>query len=391
MACTAQDVSIGSESQVVNLDQCYGRNTSCSRTESTAAPEFEARPCDTEPSGTLEIDFEVPIKSGYGDKLVVAPDGSLWTLERLPGEIVSLAHFSAEGELFGRNDYAHAGYAGDAASDADLAVDADGNAFLFASWIRFDGEEKDDFTQYTTLQRFGARADAVGAPIHLTGSPAANLAAGPGAYLTIAGDSPNNAHHGVVSRLRLDGEPVWMQNDVPSVGSGVGFGVCGVVVDAHGETTLVSERARDFEADESTFGLSHYDADGNELWSWTLPSVFAGGEKARLALGIEGNYIVSGVGKSKNIVQSFSPAPGIRWAFELPGTGDTGLTVDPETGSSIVGAGNGIAVIDKDGDACKVFQHLGGYYQLNSLVSSGGYVYFLHQYGFGRYKALPAQ
>lgn len=363
VGCGEERVPVGSEGNALNAGQCFGESTKCSPPpQGTRLEALEPAECDATPVGALPVELKVPARSL--SKLAAASDGTVWGLGKLyDGHSTTLAieHFSADGTSLGRND--NVLQAGEhTLVEADLTATPGGGAALFAYTI-YAATADDDLVERATVLHFDAEAKLTQAPIEIAGMSKGRIAAAAdGGSVTIAANAAGNAQQGRLVRVTSSGAPVFIQPNLPTNGQGIGVGMSGFVLDPKNRATVLSERSRDFERDESTFGLARYDEDGNLLGNWLLPAKFGGGYEAMLAQpSADGPMVVQGPLRDRgNYVFGYSPDGDALFAWHLP-DGEPTLVSLPETGAVLAGAGGSAILLAPDGSSCRTYTAASGF------------------------------
>jgi hypothetical protein len=394
------------EGSAIQLNHCYGKDIDCKSAHDTIPIlEMERRTCLDTPGAPAVRDFIIEVVStgekpgdpnefcgDYIEQLAVAGDESVWIQgARRCNYSVSLwvQHYSVEGTLLGRNDSVERFDEPSFLRSVEIATDARGHLYLAIASFRFDRGTKDDFSDYFTLTELDTTGALTQAPATLGGLGSAQVAVTEGNGITIAGNAAQNAQRGILARLGFDREPLWMRNDLPTSGQGVGWGISELWQDADGSSTILS--ARDATTVEDRYGLTRVDRNGNPVWDHVVSPAFAGGYRARLSGDSFGNLLVHGTLQSNvALIQQFSPSGTAQWGWELQGGA---MSVDPSTGRVVLGAQRGgLFLIPRDGSDCTLHPVSGavqGEWLQNLAFSKSGKLFFADGYRMGRL-SMPA-
>jgi len=377
----------GGQTSAEPIDASRCSTVSCDPTPLADSPCCaEVRACDAPATVTLRADLRVDVDEGAVQKIVLAPDGTAWTLLR--DEAAQwVEHYTADGQLVGRGPRMEV-EGGPAFTVADLSAGGDGHAWV-VSYTQTVGETADDaFSEWVTLDEFDADGALLHAPLALTGLGGSLVAAGPGGDVTLAGNAANNAHQGSLLRLTQAGEPRFVQSGVQTDGQGVNAGIAGLLVHADGSTTILSQLSQSL-GGETVFGVSRFDAVGTPGGYWAVPTIFAGGYTGALAGDANDNLVVAGmVGDSTSVVETFPGDGRVSWAFEVPANYTPSVAFDSGRGRVFAGAWGGVAVIASSGASCGIAELPPeiGFLSLppGSLAFGNGALYYADSLGFGR-------
>ena len=397
--CSGGDASAGSEGNAINLGRCYGANCG-EQVQAVKVEDVPAASC-VDVGAELEepLSFEV-IDGARPAGIRIAPDGTVWVLERsdgMPpsgGASLSLAHFSIDGVLLGTTGVVTS-ESDHVWTEQDLAVDAAGVATV-AVYTNFAETADSEVIEELKLFSFDAELQSMGAPLVFHGVAVPKLAGADAGTYWLAGNAVGNKSHGVVSRVE-GREPVWIQTGVPTSGNGAGVGVSGLAVASDGTSAILAQRSPRWSGgpDVYRYGIATYDAAGKPIWNMELPTEFVGGYRATLVGTPEGDLVVAGVtSEGSNVtIRSVSRTGQLGWAFQVQSLDADNLALDPETGRTFATTTQGLAVIEAEGQSCKLHgnPHAPGALSLFGMPRvRGDHVYASDGYLVWRYR-LPTE
>jgi hypothetical protein len=360
-ACGSSGSTVGSGGSGIDSGECLGESTKCSPPlEGDRLAALEPRACDATPVGTFSSTFASESMPYSAEQVEAAADGSAWVLGREsiygPGiedhTTVWARHYDANGELLGQNDNV-AEVGPHTTLITSVGIGPEGTAVVYVYSV-FAPTADDDLSEQASLLRLGSDGSVLGPAVNLAGMSSGRVAVGSEGTVTIAANASANATIGRLVRVAGDGVPVFIQSSVPTNGQGIGTGINGLQLRAHGGSTILSERSRTFESQISTFGIAAYDASGNLEKNWLLPTRFAAGHGAELAKRPGGAFVVKGQtdgDDSNQVVLGYSATGDPVFAWQVPSA--TGLMVDAATGATVIGGG--FVVISADGAECRVY------------------------------------
>jgi hypothetical protein len=387
--CNGADISAGNEGTAINLARCYGAD--CGASAQTASAGDDAAEACAEPDGVLDAPLVVANPGGLDlHRLALSPDGSIWALGMLGNlKTLELLRYSADGAVLGTSGViATAGE--HEMMTQDLSVDEAGNAVVAIYTSEAENADVDP-TERLTLRTFDPGFQEVGAPLVFRGMADAGVKATVSGSFLLGGDALENATHGVLARV-TDGEPDWIQTNVPSSGSGAGIGVSALALTANGNVGVLAQRSPRWNGGPDTYeyGLSTFDAAGHPVWDLKLPTAYAGGYRAELAALPNGDFVVNGKLEQDSVLVRRVTKEGVfGWAFEMRGY-ETELAVDAG-GRTVAPSFAGIAVISADGQLCtqQAFPQSDEYFtNSRDIAVSGEYLFMATQYDLLRFR-LP--
>jgi hypothetical protein len=269
-----------------------------------------------------------------------ALDGGLWVLSQDP---VRLIRYSAGGTVLWRSDelMTPSHYT---TFEMDLAVDEGGNATV-AIYSVYAPTADSDLVESLTTSTFDPEGQAVGEPVGFLGIAHPRLIGTQAGGLALAGKGTNASSRGILS-LIFDGEPEWVQTNVP------GTAIAGLTLGVDGIVSVLSQLNADGDFDQR-LGVSRFDRNGNPLGTLALPTVYADGHVPVMDRAApNGTLVIDGVlGEGRKLVRQISADGELGFAVVVPGQGSQ-LDVDGESRRIFVGATQEVAVIAADGQAC---------------------------------------
>lgn len=428
-ACPAVDgknVVIGDEIDALNVSECAGSKTQCTKdanTESLAAK--EVLQCEHEAGSELVLDWEAMIEPtpcmdsatnscSLAPQVAVASDGSAWvvtTYDDYQGDTgangVWLGHYDAHGALIGGTTVTAETQPATGATRfvPDLAIKDDGHVVVAVYAI--DMVDSDShLVEHVLVHEYDEAGRGLGTAITLSGISLSGIS---GPHVAIAADGDvilaangaNNAHHGVLTRLSSTGKVVFNQTNLDTDGQATGVGVVGVTVDSKQRISVLMTRSGG-----KRLGVTQFDAHGDPIWDREIETMAEGGTSAYLAIDADDNLIMQSFlssdipGDRRGVIAKLSPQGQLLFQMELGPEFELQLAIARANEILAQGPGNaGLLEIAADGSSC--VQHaapplkraadgsimLGeGYYSFEIL--SGGEIYFTTNYKIGRYKAI---
>lgn len=360
--CSSKDVAAGSEGDAVNLGRCFEADCGAQgQALSAEAPEVAA--CGDVVGQLQDPQTFEPIAPGVRGLVLdakEAPDGSVWALQSVTdveqgNASFYLTHHRSDGVLLGVSD-AIDSEAEHTHIDAALALDPTGNVTVAVYSIYAETADS-ELVERLTLHSFDGDLTPVGAPRAFRGLATPHMAGGPLGSIWLAGNATNNAPHGAISRL-TGGEPDWIQTALTTSGQGVG-GVSALTVADDGFAAVVARLNPKWEAGPNVdkLGISSFDAEGNPLWSLTLPTDYAQGYGGALGGRADGSLVVAGVVGERGdlLVQGVSRDGVLGWSYRVEQAVGPSVEVRRESGRTFIGTFQGLAVIDRDGTSCRRF------------------------------------
>jgi hypothetical protein len=353
-ACEAEQVLVGTARDSLHLDVCMGASTVC---EPELSAETLAMPapssCGAELGPELEPEFSVDLfellcadeseSCVVAKNLVVAPDGTSWVLGKVgsnpwaAGELW-LARISAEGELLERIDASHGIVSppeNSVTQETALVLDERGHVFVLVYEMDAGPNADSPLVERSWLTEYDAEGAVASGPNMITGLGKSRLASTPDGKLVIAANATQNGRHGVLAALDAQGELLWSQNGVRTNGQGVGYGVVGLAVAAN-DSFVLAERTRS--GDDTTYGLTRFDTDGNAIWDRLLERSLA---HARVYGAGDAHVLVGAVTLGgENWLGLVDEDGQVEWAHDFAGWAhahsSTGLTVDADRGVALI-------------------------------------------------------
>jgi hypothetical protein len=364
-ACSSSGSAVGSGGSGIDTGQCLGESTKCSPPlEGDRLAALESQECDLTPAGTFTSTFASEAMPYSAEQIEAAADGSAWVLGREsvygPGvedhTTIWARHYDANGALLGQNDnVAEAGP--HTTLTTSIGIGPQGSAVVYVYSV-FAATADDDLTEQVSFLRLGSDGSALGPATNLAGISTGRVAVGSAGSVTIAANASGNATIGRLVRIANDGAPVFVQSSVPTNGQGIGTGMNGLLLQAQGSSTILSERSRTFQSQITTFGIAAYDSAGSLTNNWLLPTAFVSGYGAELAKRPGGALAVLGqVSDADHVVLGYSATGDPEFAWQVPMA--SGLRVDAASGATVVGSGGGLVVISADGAECRFYARSG--------------------------------
>jgi hypothetical protein len=209
----------------------------------------------------------------------------------------------------------------------------------------------------------------------------------------LAGDALGDGAHGVLARVS-QGEPEWIQTNVPSSGARAGVGVTSMALVGDGRVGVLAQRSPRWNGgpDIYEYGLTTFDRDGQPLWDLRLPTAYTGGSRAEVEALPNGDFVVAGsVGDHGLLVRRVSATGRLGWGFQLQGY-EAELSIDAG-GRAIAPSLGGVAVVSADGERCtqRSYPQSDEYYAIpRDVAVSGEYLFMATQYDLLRYR-LPSE
>jgi len=389
------DVSVGI-GDALNLEDCAGGSTDCkSNGTSTTATASEPKQCSHEVMGRLEPIFRIDLQKRHcpdasslnehcsvaEGPIAVGEDGSLWAVSSVSRSLRSgvaggasaslwLSHYGADGVELGTQAIANLPGL-NVQYQADVAALPNGDAAVVV-YASVHGPDADvELDEHVWVQRYHADVTPYGATTNLSALGVADIMSTDDGKLLIGGDAPRNKQRGVLALLDESGL-VWNQMNIPSVGTGKGWGVTGLSVDSYGRTTMLSVRDQNLAKGEQSFGVIKLDEQGNRVWNVTLSGKAAAGTWGWFAGDAAGNStaiiqitshvrgVLSGVvaGPEQFLLLSLDPSGAMRFSYTF---GDViAMSVARDSGQRFVTALEGyleprIYEVAPDGSSCRRF------------------------------------
>jgi hypothetical protein len=388
LGCAGEEVSAGRVGDTVNAARCYG--TVCTASAAVALAEPEHVRCDAPLARRLVEDMRVEVTTGTVADFAVAPDGSIWVLHvELLGMKSWLEHYGPEGSLLAAS--AFIGLGGPHASARQhLSVDSLGRAWL-TTYVQVSGGDADDaFIESVTLRGFDAEGQQL-APTQQFDALAESFAhVGADGAVTVAGNHARYQPRGSLLRLDGNGELLWNQTGVVTLGEG--GGITGIVVGDDGASTVLAARARQgsmpgVDPGASFYSLTRFDPAGRAAGAGLIASALGGLSMPRIERSSGDTVVVSGMRGGDHLVQSF-PADGSPGFAYLVSGALPSLAVDRATGDVHSQTLGGVATISGGGATCGVASLVGkfdaAWFALGGIEFLAGKLYYADSWVFGR-------
>jgi hypothetical protein len=300
-----------------------------------------------------------------------------------------LEHYAADGSLVAASGFIGLGGPNGMARQ-HLAVDSQSGAWLMTYLQIAAGDADGDFIENVTLRGFDVGARQLAPTQRIDALAESFVHVGADGAVTVAGNLERYQPGGSLLRFDGDGELLWNQTGLSTLGEA--GGISGIAVADDGSSTVLVARSRPSsmpggDPGASLYALTRFDPAGRSAGTGLITSAFWNLTPPRIEAGLGDLLIVSGIRGGDHLVQSFPSDGSAGFAYLVSGA-LTSLAVDRVSGDVYSQAVGGVAKISAGGATCGIAPVLGKF-EATWFASAGielfaDKLYYADSWVFGR-------